>query len=259
MHPRTGRSICSRALAATVAAWLTLSPAPAAAGDLSAAELKARADAAMDGGAFATAIESYRASYTLSRNPALLYNMGNAYERLGDYPNALAYLERFAAVAPADLKARVPVLDELVESLRARLARLIVHCNISGARVLLRGARQGITPLAKEIATMPGTARVEIVAEGYRPFAQELDLTAGRSAHVDARLVPTLSSRRVPSREPEERSSREPITSKWWFWTGVGVVLAGGATVAIVALTREKSAPSGDIAPGQVAAPLVRW
>jgi hypothetical protein len=260
MHPPTGRSICSsRALGAAVAAWLTLSPALAAAGDLSATELKSRADSAMEDGAFATAIESYRASYVLSHNPALLYNMGNAYERLGDYPNALAYLERFAAVAPAELKARVPVLNELVESLRAKLARVAVHCNVSGARVLLRGARQGVTPLASDIATTPGAARLEIVAEGYRPFAQEVELPAGKSTHIEAVLVQVLPAKHGPSREHADRSSSEPITSKWWFWTGLGVVLAGGATVAIVAMTREKAAPSGDIAPGQVAAPLVRW
>jgi tetratricopeptide (TPR) repeat protein len=269
MHPPTDRSISSsrrskclsRVLAAALAAQLALAPSLAAAGGPSATELKARADAAMDGGAFATAIEGYRASFELSHSPALLYNIGNAYERLGDYPNALIFLQRFSWVAPPELKARVPQLDELVESVRAKLAVLVVHCSVPGARVLVRGAWRGTTPLAGELTVMPGTARVEIVADGYRPFARELVLPAGGEARVDAILVPELVAlRSAPATwETAERAKSEPITAKWWFWTGVGLVVAGGATAAVVALTRQKSAPSGDIAPGQVAAPLMSW
>jgi len=53
--------------------------------------------------------------------------------------------------------------------------------------------------------------------------------------------------------------TREPgITSRWWFWTALGAVVVSG-TVLTVALVRERKAPSGDIAPGQIAAPLVRF
>ena len=46
-------------------------------------------------------------------------------------------------------------------------------------------------------------------------------------------------------------SKEASITGKWWFWTGIGVVVAAGALVTF-ALFQEKDAPRGDIPPGQV-------
>ncbi len=222
----------------------------------SAAELKTRGDAAMDQGAFAAAILEYRSSYELSDKPALLYNIASAYERLHDYPHALSYFERFASLAPAELRARVPRLQELIASVRERLARVIVRCRVPGARVLVRGDWEGTTPLAKEIFTTPGGAHVEVVADGYRPYVQDVTLAAGSEVHIDAVLLPEIA-RRPASSGPETRAS-SPVTSTWWFWTGVGVVFAGAATAAVVALSHPGSSSRG--APsGQTAAPLVSW
>jgi tetratricopeptide (TPR) repeat protein len=244
-------------MAVALAAHLAIAPSLARGDGASAADLKARGDAAMDEGAFASAILKYRSSYELSPNPALLYNIGNAYERLGDYPHALVYLERFAGAAPPELRARVPRLDELLDSVRARIARLHVRCSVPGARVLVRGGSQGTTPLEKDIVAMPGDAHVEVVAEGYRSFVQEVELTAGKSAYVDAVLVPDLAMRSMLPAHAEKGSP--PITTTWWFWTGVGVVVAGGAVAVAVALSRSSSAAKSDGPPGQAAAPLVSW
>jgi tetratricopeptide (TPR) repeat protein len=227
-----------------------------------AADLRAHGDAAMDGGAFADAIASYRASYDLSRNAALLYDIGSAYERLGDYPRSLAYLEQFSHVASPDLRERVPRLDQLIGAVRAKLARVVVRCNVPGARVMIRGTWKGTTPLAADIVTMPGAARVEVVADGYRPFQRDVVLAAGTATRLDAVLLdrkllaPSTEERAGDAREERESGS---ITTKWWFWTSLGVVATATATVAVVALTRDHHAPSGDITPGQVSAPLVTW
>ena len=45
---------------------------------------------------------------------------------------------------------------------------------------------------------------------------------------------------------------------RWWFWTAVGVGVAGGVTLA-VALSTEREAGMGDIPPGQITAPLLRY
>jgi hypothetical protein len=274
MHSPRGRSTCRAAAtrlgqgtlryatAIALATQIAVLPCVARADrpSASATELKARADAAMDQRAFASAILSYRSSYELSHSPALLYNIGSAYERLGDYPHALVYLERFASIAPPELKSRVPHLKELVESVRGRLARIIVHCSVPGARVLVRGEWQGTTPLQGDIMAVPGDAHVEIVADGYRPFVQELTLVPGKNARIGAVLAPDLATHAAP---PPPRKREEPpaapITSKWWFWTGVGVVIAGGTTAAVVLLSRQNSAPKGDPPPGQMAAPLLSW
>jgi hypothetical protein len=216
-----------------------------------AAEWRARGDADMDAGAFADAISAYRSSYELSRNEAILYDLGTAHERLGDYPQALAYLEQFAHVASPELRARVPMLPQILEGIRARLAHILVRCNVPGAHVIVRGTWRGTTPAVSELWVMPGPARVEVVAEGHFPLVEDLSLAAGSSTQIDASLPVDPSAR-------EERASGGTITTKWWFWTGLSVIVVGGVGLGF-ALTREKSAPSSDIAPGKVAAPLASW
>lgn len=48
------------------------------------------------------------------------------------------------------------------------------------------------------------------------------------------------------------------IASRWWFWTGVGAVVVGGTALTIGMLT-SRDAGRGDIDPGRVSAPLVRF
>jgi hypothetical protein len=44
----------------------------------------------------------------------------------------------------------------------------------------------------------------------------------------------------------------KPLTRRWWFWTGLGVLAAGGAVAIGVAATTERGAPPGSIPPGKV-------
>ncbi len=174
----------------------------------------------MDGGSYADAITSYRASYELSRNPALLYNIGSAYERLGDYPRALAYLEQFSLVAPEELRSRVPALSEILASVRGRLARVLVGCNVPGARVIVRGSWKGTTPLEGSIVTMPGPAHVEVVADGYQPFARDLLLPAGRETRLDATLLSSgvfsNVAREIPRADGTAASRRSGGSGRAW-------------------------------------------
>jgi hypothetical protein len=263
MRPSTGRCTSSwltGIATAVLSSWLvTVAPIARADGRTSpsAAELRSRADEAMDHGAFAAAILAYRSSYELSPSPAILYNIGNAYEHLGDYPHALSYLERFATSAPPSTKARVPHLDELIATVRGRLARLSVRCPVAGARVLVRGGLEGTTPLSGAILAMPGQAHVEVVADGYHPYSRDVVLFPGREARVDASLTPELVMWEPPP--PRETPASPPIVTTWWFWTAVGVVVAGGTVAAIVALSKPGSSPKGEGGAGHVGMPLVSW
>ena len=56
--------------------------------------------------------------------------------------------------------------------------------------------------------------------------------------------------------EPEKRPA---LTSRWWFWTGVGVVVVAGATVTYALLTSKPADKGDQFQPGQVSAPLMHW
>lgn len=243
-----------------VLAFVAGTPSPAAAADVSsAAELKARADRAMDRGEFAQALSAYRQAYAESPSPALLYNMGRAQEKLGNYPEALGDLESFEETATADLKAKVPRLHALIERLRARVARVEVKSNVPGALVVVRGQLRGTAASSRPIAVLPGRATVELTADGYVPVRRDVVLAEGSLQRLDFTLTkkPNGVLASVTSGDAP-RSASEPITKQWWFWTGVGVVVVAG-TATTVALLTERSAPRGDIAPHQVSAPLLRF
>jgi hypothetical protein len=113
---------------------------------------------------------------------------------------------------------------------------IIVVRSIEGAHVWMDGAPRGDVPV--EISTTEGSHDVRIERDGYEPSATSAVAVAGEKKDVSITLV-----------------KKPPITSAWWFWTGIGVVVAGGVTTAIL-LTTERHADPGTIHPGVVSGPL---
>jgi len=101
-----------------------LQPAPAAPAtadeDASAESLFRQGVEAYDARDFVHAIEKFNASYRLSRAPAILFDIGQAYGGLGDCRHALESFDAFVAAAGPD--------DPLVARARARQAELRPSC-----------------------------------------------------------------------------------------------------------------------------------
>jgi tetratricopeptide (TPR) repeat protein len=76
-----------------------------------------------DEGRYEEAITAFRAAYDLSHRPALLYNVANAYERLGRLQDAIDALNGYRIYAPPDqqdvLLARVQALERRLDEERA--------------------------------------------------------------------------------------------------------------------------------------------
>lgn len=276
---------------------------------LSADEEKRQGDEAMVSIRYEEALAHYRRAYEANKNPALLYNMGRAYEGLADFPKALEALEEFSEKAPPELKARVPKLEALLTDVRNRVATVIVSAPVAGAEIRVGNKVVGTTRQGQTILRVnAGAAAISITHKEYFPFERPLRLVAGKIETVEVQLtsrsaeavivvsspiagaevtVDGVSAGNVPAevatkpgshrvilrragydptetsvivaageRKPVsiEMSVHETITSTWWFWTGIGVVVAAGAVVAIVAATTEKSPSAGTIPPGTVKA-----
>lgn len=122
-----------------------------------------------------------------------------------------------------------------VELVRSGTAELLVGARPQNAEIFLDGTFRGRAPF--KLSLEPGTHEVLATNPGYEPVRRQLLLAAGERRAVD------LSLEQTPS-----------LLSRWWFWTGVGVVLVG--TVATtVAITSERSPHGGNIAPGVVSGP----
>ena len=255
------------------------------------------------------ALDHYRRAYEKTQNPALLYNMGRAYQGLGDYPKALDSLEAFAEKAPPELKARVAGLDSLLADLGKRVATVIVSAPIPGAEIRLGNKFVGVTKTGQTILRVNvGPQTMTVSHKDYFPFEKLLTPKAGKIETVEANMasrsagglvvvgspvtgaevsfdgspvgnVPTeIQAKAGQHRLVLRRSGYEPveasvvlaagerkevnipmvvhetITGKWWFWTGVGVIVAAGAVALVIAETTEKGPGSGTIAPGTVKA-----
>lgn len=232
------RLYCAAALLVVVFAAL-----PATAEELpeDPAALKAEGDDLFDRGRYADAFDLYKRAYAKTSDPALLYNQARALESMGEYPEALEKLEAFSREAPPDVRAKVPKLEELTAELRARTATINVRTNAPAARLYVRGKDLGSIDRDRTVLARAGEAAIRVEADGYEPFARDIVLPGGGSVDVDAQL-----ERRSPRRTEGGETS---VTSRWWFWTALGVVVVGGATVAVVALTSEKDPVKGTFEP----------
>ena len=158
-----------------------------------AATLKAEADDLSRHQRYAEAIALYEQAYALGSDPAVLYNQGRAYDKLGDSAAALTTLRRFEAAAPPELLEKVRRLDELLAELEGKVTRLTVLANVPGARVTLEDRVLGQAPL-RELPVNAGIGTLEVTREGYYPVRLEVDLPKGAPMTLQAELRTRESS-----------------------------------------------------------------
>ncbi len=125
-----------------------------------------------------------------------------------------------------------------LESISDR-ALLRVTSPVKGANVLVDGRSTGTVPV--ETMVRAGRRTIVVRRDGYEDAKTSAVLAAGESKEISVPLA------EVP-----------PITARWWFWTGLGVVVASGAAVTVALLT-ERDPDEGTIPPGKLPTPLVRF
>lgn len=208
--------------------------------------LKAEGDALFDQGRYAEAYDAYKRAYAKAPDAALLYNEARALEAMGEYPEALVTLEQFSADAPADVRSKVPKLDELMADLRSRTSTIHVTTNAPGAHLYVRGKDMGAVDRERTVRARAGEASVRVVADGYEPYNASMNLAGDARVEVDASMKPNR-----PAASSGGLASGG-LASKWWLWTTIGAVIVGGAATAVV-LTTEKGPQNGEgFQPGQL-------
>lgn len=116
---------------------------------------------------------------------------------------------------------------------------LVVESPVVGANVELDGKPAGKVPL--EVVVQAGPHPLTVSKAGYETSKTSVVIAVDERKRVSIPLEKTT-----------------PIVGRWWFWTGVGVVLVAGAFTTYALLT-ERDAESGTYPPGQVSGPLVSF
>ena len=109
------------------------------------------------------------------------------------------------------------------------------------ASVTVDGKPMGTTPIEARVAS--GSHTVMLTRSGYVSRTETVVLGQGERKRLSLTLTP---------------ESQPGVTSRWWFWTGLGAIVVTGAVITISVVT-SRDAGRGDIDPGRVSAPLVRF
>ncbi len=133
-----------------------------------------------------------------------------------------------------DLKGGEATPLDVALSSRDTASYLVVKSSVVAARVSIDGKVVGLVPAEATLTAGPHPIHLE--HDGYSNADTQVVLRAGERREISIDLIKSRS-----------------ITSRWWFWTGIGVVVVGAAAgVVVYALTTERSARSGDFSPGQL-------
>jgi len=193
-------------------------------------------------GNYGAALAEFLRAYELTGNAVVLYNLGQVSQALGRDADAAHYFERCIAEASCaeSAEGRRAEVEGALAALRQELARLRVDVDVEGAEILVDDAVVGAAPLVDPLYLSPGPHTVLARHPDHGSVRRELML----ASNVEERLVLTLVSPEAPPGPgPGETPPGEDggsIASEWWFWTIIGVAVAGGAVTAGVLL-----APAG--------------
>lgn len=137
-----------------------------------------------DANRFEEAAIEFESAYTLSPQPAVLFNIAMAYANSRRSARAVSYLQRYLSSADADAEQRrVHDAQERLAKLLKVVGQLDVIAEPPEARLLLDGEAV-TTPVMLD----PGTHVLEALADGYAPFSRSLRISQGERQTVRVAL-----------------------------------------------------------------------
>lgn len=182
------------------------------------------------------AIALFTEADELTPNPAFDFNIGLAYEDLGDTARALSsyrsYLRRAPAAADrAEVDARIQRLEQRLSQRGVQQVTLLSEP--AGARIEVDGEPIGVTPWTFE--TSPGFHRVVLELNGYEVEERSFDLPPARSIDVPITLT-KLKPPVAPAPEVQPvlvpgctGACLDAVSASSWTIAGVGLVSLGVA------------------------------
>jgi len=141
-------------------------------------------------GRYKEAVEEFQKAYDLDPRPLLLYNIAQAYEKLGNLPKSVDYLKQF--LKKDTQKTDTKTVQNKIANLEARIAKtgISVECSEEGAVISVDGKKVGETPISTVIPLSEGMHEVIIAKDGFQTFKMNVGVSMGYAVPVFAKLEP---------------------------------------------------------------------
>jgi tetratricopeptide (TPR) repeat protein len=141
-------------------------------------------------GRYEKAISEFEEAYRLDPRPLLLYNIAQAWEKLGDLRKSVDYLKKYLEADPNN-EERTALLNKLA-SLQERLDKtgILIKCAEANATVYVDGKEVGKTPIAGVVKIDTGAHKIQVSKQGFEDFKMSVAVTEGQSMPVEVTLEP---------------------------------------------------------------------
>lgn len=134
-------------------------------------------------------LAEFQRAYQISPNPIVLYNLGRVHAALGQSVEATDAFESYLSQDTTLNAQRRATVQQELERQRARVGRVHVNVNVTGATVAVDGIDVATTPLAAPLRLTVGAHTVGVRAPSYDSSQRAVTLAGG----VDERLDFTLT------------------------------------------------------------------
>jgi hypothetical protein len=202
-------------------------------------------------GDYKLALIEFQRAYDLAPNYRVLYNIGQVNMQLNNYAKALCALESYLTLGGKEIQAqRKTAVENDINSLKVRTARLLVNTNVEGAEILVDDNAIGTTPMQTPAIIDAGQHHVVARKEGKTPANKDVTLAGADDVKLDLELTDLPVAIPVPVPVPQPSGGRErPVEGEqpppsrgpvWIGWTATGAFAVGAAVTGVLALGAQK-------------------
>ncbi|MCA9580395.1 MAG: tetratricopeptide repeat protein [Myxococcales bacterium] len=202
-----------------------------------------------DEGQLEDAEDRFRRAYDHVSSPNIAANLGVVLQKLGRFVEASEWAHRALDAGDASPEVRV-MAQGILDVSREQIGRLTIRLMgpRDGVDVELNERRLLPTALGVPIPANPGPQRAVALRKGDIVAEQRTTLDPAGAAVLDL-TIPVMAP--APAAPPQAAT---PPHETWWFWTGVGVIVAA-STVAVV-LASQGSDTFASMGSGAMTSPL---
>lgn len=222
-----------------LAAWLSAGQ-PARAADPrteSAREHSAQGDAYYKLEKYGNAIGEYEQAYLAKSDPSFLYNIAQCHRLMGQNTEALNFYRRFLRDAPN--APNRPVAEKHIKDLEDASHATLEPPPVAALPPAVPPAPEPAAPPAPVAPSAP-PAPPASPNPASTTTAPTLALSAPPPTSAPTGEMPPIGDTGAVSSPTESH----PIYTRWWFWTAIGVVAAGGIIIALSA-KHDPACPGG--------------